>query len=83
MIPPDLQKSSVIRYRLNKIIFTECRSKKKREKERENERARETAKDIIVNIYKQQGPLDDNRKKRIRGKKMYLLFKNHPSKFLG
>jgi hypothetical protein len=37
LIPPDLHKSSVIRYRLDKIIFTERRSKeeKKREKAKE------------------------------------------------
>lgn len=35
LIPPDLHKSSVIRYRLNKIIFTERRSKKKKEKKRD------------------------------------------------
>lgn len=29
LIPPDLHKSSVIHYCLNKIIFTECSSKRK------------------------------------------------------
>lgn len=32
LIPPDLHKSSVICYRLNKIIFTERRSKSKKKK---------------------------------------------------
>jgi len=43
LIPPDLHKSSVIRYRLNKIIFTERRSKKKRKREeRKRERQQRT-----------------------------------------
>lgn len=33
LIPPDLHKSSVICYRLNKIIFTERRSKSKKKKD--------------------------------------------------
>jgi len=32
LIPPDLHKSSVIRYRLNKIIFTETAAQKEKEK---------------------------------------------------
>lgn len=32
LIPPDLHKSSVICYRLNKIIFTERRSKSKKKR---------------------------------------------------
>lgn len=36
LIPPDLHKSSVICYRLNKIIFTERRSKERKKKEEES-----------------------------------------------
>lgn len=63
MIPPDLQKSSVIRYRLNKIIFTECRSKKKKKQTRERKRESERdSEKYHSQHYEQQGPLDDNRK---------------------